>query len=332
MMIPVQLSTAQAASLIVVVDTEEEFDWSNGFDRDCTAVGHLRRIGDLQALFEAHGIRPVYAVDYPVVSQSVGVDALGPIVAGGGALVAAHLHPWVSPPFGEELSARNSYPGNLPRPQEAEKLRVLKAAIERAFAAPPVIYKAGRHGIGVNSFAVIEELGFQVDLSPSPPFDCSPDGGPDFSGTRLQPTWVGPTGKVLSIPGTGAFLGHLPSRTLYRWLTAPALAPLRLPGLASRLRIVERVRLSPEGHSLDEMCRLTRRLHRSGTRLFVLSLHSPSIEPGHTPFVRSETERRTLFERLDRYFTFFRKEIGGVPTDPLAVRLLLGPRRIGVAA
>ncbi len=325
MMLRAAVSAISTPQLIVVVDTEEEFDWRCAvYSRTSTDIGHLRRIADLQSLFEAHGVHPVYAVDYPIVSQSLGIEALGPLVTSGRASVAAHLHPWVSPPFVEDLCSRNTYPGNLPRQQEAEKLRQLLHRIEAGLGTPAQIYRAGRHGIGVNTFAILDEVGIEVDLSPSPAFDYSADGGPDFSTCPAVPMWVGPHGRILSIPSTGAFVGHVPNPSLYRWLTCPQRRQWRLPALAARLRLIERMRLSPEGQSLEEMCRLTRWLHRRGTRLFVLSLHSPSIEPGHTPFVRDAAERDDLLRRLDGYFTFFCRELGGAPTDPLSTRRVMG--------
>lgn len=331
MMMPARFPSELPPALIVVVDTEEEFDWLvPRYDRRAHSIRHLARIGDLQDVFEAHGVRPVYAVDYPVASQRQGIDALGPIIADGRALLAAHLHPWVSPPFDEQICAANSYPGNLPRAQEAEKLRVLADCIETAFAERPLIYRAGRHGIGINTFGILESLGFEIDLTPAPGFDFSEDGGPDYSTSKLDPTWVGPHGRILSIPGTSALVGVWPDHRLYRCLARPRLKAWRLPGVAARLRMVERMRLSPEGQTLAEMRRLTLWLHRRGVRLFMLSLHSPSIEPGHTPFVRDQADRRELFARLDGYLAFFHHRLGGIATEPLSMRMLLrttgGPR------
>lgn len=304
----------------MVVDTEEEFDWSAPFDRTATGTGHMRRIGRFQAICEAHGLRPTYVVDHPIADQAPGVEALKPLLESGRALIGAHLHPWVSPPFEEEVNARNSYPGNLPPALEYAKLRRLRDRIAEAFGTPPRIYKAGRYGIGPNSFAILEELGFDIDLSPAPPFDYTAAGGPDFSRRGLQPRWEGPTGRILSIPGTGALIGWLPSPALYRLAAHPALAPLRLPGLLARLGLVERLNLSPEGHGAAEMLRLVRWLLARGERLFVLSLHSPSIEPGHTPYVRSEAELAAFLAAFEAFLDAFLGALGGIPTDPVALR------------
>jgi hypothetical protein len=305
-------------ALIVVVDTEEEFDWSAPFDRSAVGVEHMRRIGPFQALCEAHGLRPTYVIDTPIATQAAGIEALRPLVQQGRALVGAHLHPWVAPPHEEAVNGRNSFPGNLPAALERAKLAGLAAAIAAAFGAPPVIYKAGRYGIGPNTFASLEALGFTIDLSPAPPFDYRAERGPDFSARSLAPEWVGPSGRVLSIPGTGALVGWLPSPALHRM--ALALLGLRLPGILARLSAVERLRLSPEGQTAAEMLRLTRWLIRRGQRLFVLSLHSPSVVPGHTPYVRSAADLARFMGELEGFLRGFMGELGGVPTDPLAVR------------
>jgi hypothetical protein len=306
-------------ALAVVVDTEEEFDWSAAFDRSATRTGHMRRIGRLQAVCEAWGLRPTYVVDYPIASQPPGIEALRPFVRDGRALVGAHLHPWVSPPHEEQVTAHNSYPGNLPAALERAKLALLQGRIAESFGTAPRIYKAGRYGIGPNSFAILEELGFEVDLSPAPPFDYRDGGGPDYSRRGLAAEWVGPQRRVLSIPGTGALIGRFPSQRLYALASSVPGLTLRLPGVLARLGVVERLNLSPEGHGTDDMLRLVRWLLGHGQRLFVLSLHSPSVEPGNTPYVRTEQELDAFVAALDGFLRAFMTELGGVPTDPLAV-------------
>jgi hypothetical protein len=319
--LPVTAHDDGPARIIVMVDTEEEFDWTAPFDRSATGVDHMRRIAELQAVFDAHRVRPVYDIDYPIADQAVAVDALAPIVADGSAFIGAHLHPWVTPPFSEEVTRRNSFPGNLPPVLEREKLEMLTERITRSFGFRPTIYKAGRYGVGPNSFAILEELGYRVDVSPMPPFDYRREEGPDFSRRGCAPRWVGPNRRILSIPNTGAHVGWLPRLGLEDAAALsiePPLKSLRAPAILSRLRLFERIALSPEGYTLGELVRLTVSLFRQGQRLFVLSMHSPSVAPGHTLYVRDESDRLTLLSRLDRYLDFFCRELGGAGTDPLA--------------
>ena len=98
------------------------------------------------------------------------------------------------------------------------------------------------------------------------------------------------------------------------------MAWLRAPAIASRLRLLERIRLTPEGHTFAEMRRLTRALLARGQRIFVLSFHSPSVVPGNTPYVTSEAELDAFLERLRRFLVMFRDELHGRFVTPHALK------------
>lgn len=309
-------------ALVVVVDTEEEFDWSAHFDRAGTAVGHMAAIGRVQDAFDALGVVPSYLVSYAIAAQAAGYRPLEPYLAAGRALIGAHLNPWATPPYREQLGAANSYAGNLPRALEAAKLAALSRQVEQALGVRPAIYKAGRYGKGPNTEAILEEQGFQVDITPAPAMDCRADGGPDYTRHSAQPFLFGQRRRLLCLPNTGAFVGlfHEQGPKLHALLEHRAMAGLRLSAIASRLRLLERLRLTPEGYTLAEMKRLTRALLARGQRTFVLSLHSPSVVPGNTPYVRSDTDLRAMLGRLQGYLAFFRDELSGRFVTPLALK------------
>ena len=58
--------------------------------------------------------------------------------------------------------------------------------------------------------------------------------------------------------------------------------------------------LSPEGFATGDLLRLVDCLHREGSSTLNVTLHSPSVEPGNTPYVRTEAELEVLLERLRR--------------------------------
>jgi hypothetical protein len=308
--------------LVVVIHTEEEFDWDKPHDRDATGVTHMRHIDRAQSVFDAFGIVPNYVVDYPIATQA---EAFGPLKAyadSGRALIGAHLHPWVSPPFDEALNARNSYPGNLPRALEHEKLRVLTDQIASSFGSPPLTYLAGRYGFGPNTGAILESLGYEVDISIAASIDYSADGGPDYSGYTSDPFWFGGTRSLLGLPGSGGYVGGLRAggTPLYRRLTRPWMRRVRVSGAVARLRLLERIRLSPEDYSEPEMRRLTGALLGDGVRVFVFSFHSPSVMPGGTPYVNSGAELERFLEKCRRYFEFFLRDLGGTSMTPIGVK------------
>jgi hypothetical protein len=316
------LPRSEPPALVAVVDTEEEFDWTEPFDRAHTGVAHMAAINRLQDLFASLGVIPSYLVSYAIVAQEAGFRPLLPYVGAGQAVVGAHLNPWTTPPWGEPVNRMNSYPGNLPRELEAAKLDALRRQVQRSFGVRPRVYKAGRYGKGRNTEAILEEQGFEVDISPAPAMDFRGDGGPDYTRHSPRPFLFGQDRRLLCLPNSGAFVGrcHGLGPVLQPVLERGSLARLRLPGIASRLRLLERLRLTPEGHTLAEMKRLTRALLAAGQRTFVLSLHSPSVVPGNTPYVQSGADLAILLQRLRRYLTFFRDELHGRFVTPHALK------------
>jgi hypothetical protein len=97
----------------------------------------------------------------------------------------------------------------------------------------------------------------------------------------------------------------------------------RAAGAVARLRLLERIRLSPEDYDDDEMRRLTRVLLEDGIRIFVFSFHSPSLMPGGTPYVSTEADLLRFLGKCRRYFRFFLNELQGVSMTPIAVKQAL---------
>jgi hypothetical protein len=320
-----RLPASSAPVLLVVIDTEEEFDWSKPFSRTGHSVEALAEIGRAQDLFERFGIVPVYAVDYPVADHPAKARRLIDAAASGKALVGAQLHSWVTPPFEEAVSRVNSYQGNLPAALERAKLDALAGRIADSFSARPVIHKAGRYGIGPATPAIIAELGFQIDLSICARFDGRRDGGPDHSAYGADPFWFGPGGELLELPSTAGYAGLLAARgqALHRIVGGRPMERLRVKAAFSRLGLLERLRLSPEGYALADLKRLTRRLLADGVRVFSFSFHSPSLRPGCTPYVRDKEDLSRLLATCAGYFEFFQSEIGGRFSTPLEVRAAL---------
>lgn len=323
---PIALPAETRPILSVVIHTEEEFDWDQAHAREEIGVEHMRHIDRAQTVFDAFGIVPNYVIDYPIASQPLGYETLRRYQEDGRALIGAHLHPWVSPPLTEALTRAHTYPGNLPRELEYEKLRILTETIETNLGQRPRTYLAGRYGNGPHSAAILEQLGYEVDISVAPPIDYSADGGPDYSGYTAAPFWFGRERPLLALPGAGCYAGWLKGAgtPFYRLLTHPALRWARLPAITSRLRAFERIRLSPEDYTLPEMQRMTRSMLDDGQRIFVFSFHSPSVHPGYTPYVRDEAGLKQFLDKTRGYFEWFMGELGGRNMTPLQIRELLG--------
>ena len=305
--------------LIVVVDTEEEFDWSQAPRREATNVSSMQEIYLVQDILNEYGLIPLYAVDYPVATQADGIEPLKDILDKGQCEIGTHLHPWVNPPYNEELNSVNTYPGNLSRSLERSKIQVLTDAITESFELRPVVYKAGRYGIGPNTPNLLCELGYTIDVSLCPPVDYRSDGGPDFRNFSAQPFWFRddlPT-PLLELPVTGAYAGWGGAMKPYLYDTATHFPPsFKVHGILARTRIVDRLMLSPEGYTSEEHVRLVKFLYNLGLRTFTWSFHSPSVKPGCTTYVQSKPDLRIFLDRFKRFFDFFFGEMGGIATTP----------------
>jgi len=302
---PVQLVLPQpdGPTLLVVVDTEEEFDWNAPFDPASTSVANIACQHLAQQAFDAHGIVPTYAVDYPVATTPEAVAVLRPMQEAGRCEIGAHLHPWVNPPAEEAINARNSYACNLPLPLLRRKLEALTEAIRAAFGRAPLLYKAGRYGAGPETPGLLRSLGYRADASVVPHTDFSADGGPDFQAMPDQP-FLAAEG-VLELPLSVGFVGRAAAAGPRLFPVLERARRLRLPGIAARLGLLERLRLSPEGHTLDDMVRQTKAALARGQHYFALTYHSSSLMPGGSPYSRTLAERDRFVETLTRYLQFF---------------------------
>lgn len=283
---------------VVTVDTEEEFDWSRPFERAAHSLDAVPRLAKFQQFCEGYGVAPIYLLDYPVATDPRSVEALGGAVAAGRAEIGVQLHPWVNPPLDEDISVRNSFAGNLPAELEQAKFRKLRDTIEGAFGTPPLIYRAGRYGVGPNTARILRESGVAIDSSVRSLFDYSGEGGPNFRASPLEPWWIGGIGGLLELPLTTVYWGLL--RRQGR-LIHPALWRVpRLRGLLARLGLLERIPLTPEGVGADEALKAIDIALDDALPILVFSFHSPSLRPGHTPYVRDEAD-------LDRLYDWWRQ-------------------------
>ena len=317
--VPAPIPPGMRPTLFVVVDTEEEFDWAAPLSRSNTSVRAARHIDRLQTLVSRYGIRPTYVVDYPIASQPDGWEPFKEIADSGEAAIGAHLHPWVNPPYVDgSCGGRNSYGCRLGAGLERDMIRALQLEIEDSFGVAPLVYKAGRYGFGPTTAQTLESLGFAIDVSVNPRMDFTSDGGPTFEAFDAQPFFFGDQRQLLEIPCTTDFVGICGpvAGGIHRTISHETLQPLRLVGIMARLGVVNKIMLSPETSRLEEMIVLTRTLMNRGVRTFSLTLHSPSVEPGCTPYVRTRTDLEAFLDRIAAYCDFFFDDLGGVPGTP----------------
>jgi hypothetical protein len=312
--------TSDPPVLVAVVDTEEEFDWGAPFSRANTRVTAMRHVSRAHKVFAKYGVKPTYVVDYPVAAQDDGVKPLEELYRSNVCAIGAHLHPWVNPPYSETLGPSASFMSNLDASLQSSKLRALTEIIGERFNLQPRVFKAGRYGVSRTTIDLLAGMNYRVDNSVCPRMDFTGVGGPSFVEFDARPFFLTP--DLFELPCTVDFVGWLGAvgPPVHRVASASTLERLRAVGVLSRLRAVRRIMLSPEGNTLEEMCALARDLYRRGLRVFTLSYHSPSLEPGHTPYVQSGRDLETFLSCLDGFCDFFMDELRGRTMTAEALR------------
>ena len=302
----------------VFVDTEEEFDWSRPTSRDEHGTSAAESLPKVHFRMRKAGVKPVYLVDWPIATDIRCVPTLREFVERGECAVGTHLHPWLNPPLEEELNRANSFAGNLPEALERAKLLRLTEAIEDGIGRRPTVYRAGRYGIGPNTARLLAEAGYEADSSVRPLHDYSDEGGPDFSDYEPRPYRVG---SLIELPLTVAYTGRL--RRFGNSLYGRAGRIPRGRGLLARGGMLNRIALTPEGIPLAEAIEAVEQLLDDGLRFLSISFHSPTVEPGHTPYVKDQADLDTFYGWWDGMFDLFARR--GV--EPAALEEIVAAAR-----
>lgn len=295
--------------LAISIDTEED-NW-RPTRRDVT-VNNVRELPRLHRFLRELHLRPTYFVTYPVASTPWAADILRQIHDDGGAEIAAHVHPWNTPPLDEELLPRHTMLKNLPPRLQLAKIVTVRDTLEKAVGVRPSSFRAGRLGLGPATVGALIRAGFSADSSVMPFSHWKEDEGADFGGAPVECYRLDGLGDVRT-PVAGGPLSEVPLSCgftrrpfkvyarVHRILRSSPLRPLRLAGIASRLGLVRRVIGSPETNSLGDLLALTRCLMREPAPFVHLTWHSPSLVPGLGPFVSTTEQREDLYRTVAAY-------------------------------
>ncbi len=297
--------------LSIVIHAEEEFNWDDGFYRSNTTVSHGDELIKFVDEIILCGGKVTLAMDYPFIKSPDGKKVVKHFRAleGDSIEFATHLHPWVNPPFEDgnnEVPNCNSFPGNLPKDLEFNKIKILTEEIEKETGTKPITYLAGRYGIGKNSAGILKSLGYKVDLSISAYSNFSHVEGPNF--VRYSNKVHNAEG-ITYMPHTCSIVSF--SRTIENHInlnpsSLDYIQKNKFLGLLSRALRVNKYRLSPEGFNFNQMKRLTESQMKLGQDSFLLSFHSPSVKVGGTPYVRSISELDVFKRSVLDYIKWFK--------------------------
>src|SRR5215813_13750966 len=131
----------QTPMLVVVVDTEAEFDWESACSRRAMGVGSVKCQYRAQRIFEKYGVRPTFVLDYPVSSTPEAYEIIRD-------LQSCRRLRGRRPPaaLGQSALGRADYRREFLTGQPSDRARTGKAltrCIEANIGVRPRIYKAG---------------------------------------------------------------------------------------------------------------------------------------------------------------------------------------------
>src|SRR6516162_9143880 len=106
----IEWPTDQPPMVVVVVDTEAEFDWVRQHPRRAMGVTSVKCQMQVQRIFERYQVRPTYVLDYPVSTIPEGYEFIRNLHHSGTCEIGAHLQPWDNPPFSSERQTRTLIP------------------------------------------------------------------------------------------------------------------------------------------------------------------------------------------------------------------------------
>lgn len=300
--------------LAVTIDTEED-EWG-GYALNTFTLENIRRIPALQDLFDKYGMLPTYLVTYPVASGEESVKILGEIAEDGRCEIGTHPHPWNTPPAEEERNERNSFINNLPPGLQFRKISTLHATIRKNFHVTPTSYRSGRWGFSGEVARNLSRLGYKVDSSLIPYTDWSEYNGPDYSFLSAKPRALIPAGSgdasdeslLVEVPPSVGYLqgDQEECNRLYYRILRSRLKHLSVIGLLDRLKLLNRVCLSPEISNGRDMIHLATRMLKNGFKVLNLFFHSCSLLENRSPFIRTRTDEEEFLRRIEMVLAFAR--------------------------
>ncbi|MBI1393921.1 MAG: glycosyltransferase [Alphaproteobacteria bacterium] len=303
--------------LLITVDTEEIFDWLT-FEPDAFRIADPADLNPFQALCADRGARPLYFLSYPIIEDARSVAYFSELRQRNAADLGLHLHQWVTPRDHSYKSEFHSWQMNLPDEVHREKLEVMASAFEAAFGARATAHRAGRYGIAPHCYPALADIGVTHDFSPSPAFDKSDKGGPDFSAMSNRPfaltidgertMWVTPVSGAHGRRGGAIFAG------------AAGPAGFQRRRIGAKPLLSSALRLSPEGPNLAEMIALARHLIANDISILTFSIHSTSFTPGANQYAARQSDIDATLEKTDAFLAAFAADFGGafIGLDELA--------------
>jgi len=297
--------------LVVTIDTEED-NWAR-YSATVNTLENIKRIPQLQAVFDKYEIRPTYLVTYPVATNHYSIQALKKILERDKCEIGMHCHPWNTPPLNkmEKINNQDTMLWHHSSQVIREKLTFLHYTISESFGIIPVSFRAGRWAFCDAAAVALADLEYRVDSSVTPYVSWLNYQGPDYSDIEPDLFRFGQNGlevrdstaPLLEVPVSIGFLQKRQKslRRIDKALKAPWARRLHLAGILERMKLLNLVWLSPEMSTAEQMKALANRMVKNGYSFLNLTFHSTSLKGGLSPFVKTVVDEDLFLKKLSSF-------------------------------
>lgn len=279
--------------LFITIDTEMDANihWEKNWPAEYSSIYEgVQKL--FRPLWSKYGAHPIYFISPEILYDEKCVDILKKELAEG-ATAGAHLHPEYIQPGMEIKEGRqvgqSTFPCNdYSNEVERAKLLNLTELIEAKLGSKPIWYRAARFGADMDTYKMLDEMGYLHESSVTPGIDWSDRGGIDYRTYPHNPYRIENTNLTehpVTICGKrfGIFGKLLPDNWLfYSWLR-------------------------PTHMTYIEMRHIIKSAVKEGREELVMMFHSMEPMIGKTPYVRNKLMQDYYMWRLDKTLNYAKK-------------------------
>lgn len=303
---------------IITVDVEADNQWQRP---STLAVENIKFLPRFQTLCAKYNFPPTYFVTYEVATNQNCVAILKKFQKQG-AEIAAHLHPWSTPPFIESSAwelAHHRFPSELPLVELAAKLKVLTEALTKNFGQAPTGFRAGRWGISGVLLKLLSEQHYLVDASITPKISwvkhydsTDASGGLDFKRAPSHPYYpdyknilTSGSADILEVPMTILYTGlfknekNIFSKNFVSWPES------LLKKIVNRILFRQKWLRIFHNSKKSDWQNIYHSALINNLPILQFMIHSSELMPGVSPYAKTEAAVDFIYQQLEEMFKFF---------------------------
>jgi hypothetical protein len=259
----------------------------------------------LAPLFRAYRAKPTYLVSPEVLRDAESVEVLS--ARGAGSELGTHLHGEYAEPGAFEPDVTSAFQRDYPPEVEGQKLAYLTEQFRSAFGRSPRSFRAGRFGVGPASMGLLESLGYAADSSVTPFVSWEGAGARGLTFVRAPTQPYRPSQRS---PGERDQAGESSILEVPVTIRPHPLARVPFLGRAAEPRWLRPSRMSAA--ALVDVAKeevAAARSRSPGVPVVLNAMfHNVEVIPGASPYAETESEARTILERVAALLAFAASE------------------------